>query len=410
MTGTRGRPEAAPRSAGGRPADGFVRGAFPVGRLGGVPVAVHWSVLVIVGLIAWALAGQVFPDAYPDDPAWAHVVAGVAAAVVFLLGLLAHELSHAVVARRSGVRVQGITLWLFGGVAQLGGEAPDARADLRIAGVGPLVSLLLGGVFAVLAALADAAGLPGPAVGALAWLAGINVLLAVFNVLPGAPLDGGRLLRAALWMWRGDRVWAAVTAARAGRVLGVVLVALGLAEFLVTGTFAGVWLALIGWFVMGAAAAEEQQARLGDLLADVRVRDAMTPEPDVAPADLPVAEFVERYLLTRRHASFPIVEDGRPVGLVTLGRIRELPPDRRETTTLREVAWPVADLPLVGRDDPLPDVVARLGPAGDGRALVVDGGVLVGILTPTDISRTLQQAALRRPRAGIPTQREGGTT
>ncbi|TDB97914.1 site-2 protease family protein, partial [Micromonospora fluostatini] len=197
-----------------------MRASFRIGRVAGVPVGVNWSVLVIFALIAWALSASQFPQVYPGRPGWAYLLAGLSAAVVFFLGLLAHEVSHAVVAKRNGLAVEGITLWLFGGVAELRGEAKDPGAELRIAGVGPLVSLLLGLFFGGIALAVAVTGERGLLLGALSWLAGINVLLAVFNILPAAPLDGGRLLRAAVWKATGDRTKGSVVAARAGWVLG----------------------------------------------------------------------------------------------------------------------------------------------------------------------------------------------
>ena len=171
------------------------------------------------GLIAWSLSTATFPTQYPRSPGWSCWWPG-SAAPVFLLGLLADEASHAAVARRNGIEVDSITLWLFGGVAQLHGKAAAPGVELRVARVGPLVSLLLGAGYGLLAAGLGTAGLTGPLVGACVWLAGVNVLLAVFNPIPAAPLDGGRMLRAALWHWRGDPLWATVTAARAGRIWG----------------------------------------------------------------------------------------------------------------------------------------------------------------------------------------------
>jgi Zn-dependent protease len=381
-------------TGGGGPA---IPGAFAAGRVAGVPFFVHWSVLIITALIAWGLAGQALPAADPGRPTWAYVVTGVGAAVVFVLALLAHELSHAVVARRHGVAVDSITLWLFGGVAKLHSEATDPGSELRIAGVGPLVSFLLGLAFWVLAAALTAAGIGGPVVVALAWLAGINLLLAVFNVLPGAPLDGGRLLRAALWKWRGDRVWASVTAARAGRVLGMVLIGIGLAEFLLLAAPTGIWLALIGWFIVGAASMEERTTRLGASLAGVRVGEVMTASPDTVPAGITVAELIDRYLFTRRHSSFPLVDAaGRPVGLVTLARIKAVAPGARSTTTVGDIAWPVDELPVVAPGDPLADLLPQLTGVADGRALVVVDGRLVGIVSPSDVTRAVEHAVLRR--------------
>jgi Zn-dependent protease/predicted transcriptional regulator len=375
---------------------GSTAGTLALGRIGGVPVRAHWSVLIVTALIAWGLAAQALPGLDPGRPRWAYAVVGVVAAVLFVLGLLAHEVSHAVVARHSGVEVDSITLWLFGGVAQLHGEAKDPHAELRIAGVGPLVSLLLGVAFWIVAIGLSAAGVPEVVVGACTWLAGINVLLAVFNVLPGAPLDGGRLLRAVLWQRSGDRVRASISAARAGRGLGVALIAAGLAEFLLLNSFAGIWLAFIGWFIVGSAGLEERSARLGAALTGVRVGDVMTRSPETVPAGITVAELIDRYLFTRRHTSFPIVDvAGHPVGLITLARIKAVPAAERATTRLEDVAHPLDRVPLVAPGDQLAPLLPRLTGEADGRALVLDDGRLVGIITPSDLTRVIEAVSLR---------------
>jgi Zn-dependent protease len=366
-----------------------------LGRIAGVMVGVNWSVLIIFVLIAWGLAAGQFPAAYPGNPRWTYLVAGIAAALVFLLGLLAHEISHAVVAKRNGLSVQEITLWLFGGVAKLQGEVSDPGAELRIAGVGPLVSLVIGLVFLGVAAVLNLAGQAGLLHGVFLWLGGINIAIAVFNVLPAAPLDGGRLLRAALWKWRGDRVRAAIVSARAGRVLGVVLIVIGLWRFALTGVFGALWLALIGWFLIGAAATEERQAQVGPALAGVHVGEVMSPDPDSAPPDMTVAEFIDRYLLGHRHSAFPLTADGRPVGLVTLDRVRRVPPERRDTTRLRDIACPPDQLAIASPQEPLDQLLPRLTTCADGRALIVADQRLVGILTPTDVSRAVANATLR---------------
>jgi Zn-dependent protease len=371
--------------------------SFRLGRIAGVPVGVNWSVLVIFALIAAGLSAGQFPNAYPDHSPWAYAVAGIGAALVFLLGLLAHEVSHAVIAKRNGIPVKGITLWLFGGVAELQGEADTPGRELRIAGVGPLVSLVIGGVFGGAAALLAAGGADNLLVGTLGWLAGINVALAVFNILPAAPLDGGRLLRAALWKARGDRTWAAVVSARAGRVLGWLLIAFGLIQFLLGAAFGGLWLALIGWFLLGAAGAEERQAQVGEALSGVRVSDVMSTNPQTVPADLRVAEFIDRYLLGYRHTAFPLAEDGRPVGLVSLERVSQVPPDQRDRVGLREVACNERDLTITNPEEQLTDLLPRLSQCADGRALVVTEGRLVGIVSPSDVNRAMLRGSLRHP-------------
>ncbi|MFG1658983.1 site-2 protease family protein [Micromonospora chersina] len=372
-----------------------MRASFRLGRIAGVPVGVNWSVLVIFLLIAWALSASQFPRAYPGHSAVAYVAAGLAAAVVFFLGLLAHEVAHAVVAKRNGIEVEGITLWLFGGVSELKGEARDPGAELRIAGVGPLVSLIIGLFFGAIAVLLALAGVHGLLLGSLSWLAGINVLLAIFNVLPAAPLDGGRLLRAAVWKATGDRTKASVVAARAGWVLGALLIGLGLWQFLAGSGVGGLWLALIGWFLIGAAGMEERQARMGSALRGIRVAEVMTPQPQTASGEMTVADFVDHYLFAYRHSALPLTEEGRPVGLVTLDRVRGIPADRRASTTLAEVSCRADDLVLANPDEQLTDLLPRLSQCADGRALVVTDQRLVGIVSPSDISRAVQRGSMR---------------
>lgn len=376
----------------------FLRGTVGLGRVGGVPVRAHWSVLIITGLIWAMLAGGQLPATYPGRAAWEYVLVGGLAAVTFLVGLLAHEAAHAVVARRNRVQVGTVTLWMLGGLTELGSEAPSPGAELRIAGAGPLVSLLLGLGFGGLAWLSDAAGWPALGSAALAWLAVINLMLAVFNVLPGAPLDGGRLLRAALWWWRGDRRWATVAAARCGRALGVLLVVGGGLEFLFYGgDVSGLWLAIVGWFLTGAARAEEQQVRLDEALSGVLVRDVMTPSPDTADPTSSVAEFIDGHLFAARHSTLPLVEGARPVGLLTLARLRQVPVEARTTTLLGAVACPIAQVPVATPDEALTALLPRLNRAADSRALVVDDGRLVGIVSPVDVLRAVEHGGLRHP-------------
>ncbi len=371
-----------------------------LGTIAGVRIGVNWSVLVIFGLLLFGLAFGQFPALYPDHPTATYVVAGAIAAVVFFLSLLAHEVSHAVVARREGVEVEGITLWLFGGVAKLKGEAPTPAADLRIAGVGPLVSLLLGIGFGGLAFLAGQWGVEELAVAALTWLAFINVVLAVFNLFPAAPLDGGRILRGILWWRTGDRVKAAVTAARAGRGFGFLLIMGGIALVLLLPGIGGLWLALIGWFISSAAGAEEQHARVQGTLGDVRVSDVMTREPLTVPGALTVAQLLDDYVLQHRHSAYPVVDSwGRAQGLVTLASIRGVSPEERASATLEQVAYPMQQLPVAGPSERLVDVLPRLSPEHR-RILVLQDGQLVGLVTTTDITRALELAEFRRPADG----------
>lgn len=378
-----------------------MRATFNLGRIAGVRVGVNWSVIVIFGLIAYGLAGRRFPDAYPSYSTGAHIAAGLLTAVVFFVSLLAHEMSHAVLARRNGQRVEGITLWLFGGVARLRGEAPTPGAELRVAGVGPLVSLILGGVFAGVTALVVVSGIGGLAAGALAWLGAINVMLAVFNSIPAAPLDGGRLLRALLWWRTGDSAKAAVWSSRTGQAFGGLLVAFGIFSLFTQRYFGfgGLWLALIGWFLITAASVEGQQAATRGRLASVHIWQVMTPEPVTVPTTMTVARFLDDHVMRHRHAAFPVTDDaGEITGLVTLASAREVPRERREATLVRDITYALAEVVRTSPDEPISAVLDRLGTAEDGRALVFSHGRLVGIVSPYDINRMMQRTDAYRRR------------
>ncbi|MFE7430438.1 site-2 protease family protein, partial [Streptomyces sp. NPDC057545] len=350
-------------------------------------------------IIAFGLAQGRFPHTYPGHAPVVYWTAGLGAALVFLASLLAHELAHAVVARRNGVAVDDIVLWLLGGVARLKSEASSPAAELRIAGVGPLVSLLLGGLFVLSDWLLTLVSAPGLLIEVVAWLAGINLLLAVFNALPAAPLDGGRLLRAFLWWRTGDRLRATAGASAAGRVLGWLLVVLGLVAFMRGGGFGGLWLALIGWFLIAAATAEGRQAQLRGLLAGVPVRDVMTRDPVTAPVGLTVADLLADPRYRYRHSAFPVTgEHGKAVGLVTLNSARQVPPGQDGTVTVGEVMVPLSQTVVAGADTALADLLPRMEPGAEHRVLVVDEGELVGILSLSDVSRTVNWLMKSAPR------------
>jgi Zn-dependent protease/CBS domain-containing protein len=367
-----------------------------LGRILGIPVGVNVSVLVIVVLVCLGLAFGRLPAVLPGRPAWVYLLGGLVAAVLFVASLLAHELAHAVVARANGIEVEGITLWLLGGVAQLRTEARSPGSEFVVAVVGPLTSLGLGAVFGVAAVGLDAAGATGVPAAVAGYLAAVNVALAVFNLVPAAPLDGGRVLRAAVWRVTGDRVRAARVAAGAGRIFGLLLVALGVAQALF-GSLGGLWLALIGWFLVHAASAESEQAVLGQRLHGIRVGDVMTASPVVAPADRTVAAFIDDVVLRHPFSSYPLVDDaGRLTGLVTLNRIRAVPPGERPTVRLADIACPPDQVPTARADEPLVALLPRMAGCADGRAVVTDpDGRVVGIVSPRDISRTVAVADLR---------------
>lgn len=374
------------------------RTTIPLGRFAGIPVGAHWSVVIVLALIADLLATSVLPTATHGHPTFWYWVTGVATALCFLASLLAHELAHAVLARRYGVGVKRITLWMLGGAAELEGEPPSPKADLVIAVAGPLTSLVLGGVFWGTAALTGQ-WLPVLVALGLAWIGITNVLLAVFNLLPGAPLDGGRVLRAAVWKRTGNRARAHAVAGRTGQVLGFALAIAGLAEMLFSGSFDGLWLALIGWFLIFAAQAELAGGSVRERLGGVRVCDIMDPEPVVAPGWWTVEAFLGQVAVTTRRRAFPVVSfDGQATGVTSLGELTRLPDQARLTSRVADIARKPPAVPTATRDDLVIDVVSKvtLRPGRD-LVLVLDHGRLAGVIGPDDLSRALELAASGHP-------------
>ncbi|MFF8847890.1 site-2 protease family protein [Streptomyces sp. NPDC015127] len=363
---------------------------FRLGHIAGIRVGVHWSVLVIFLIIAVGLSEGRLPEAHPGRPLWQYWLVGILTALVFFGSLLAHEVAHAVVARRNGMEADRITLWLLGGAARLKDEAPSPGAELRVSGVGPLVSLVLGIVFAALAVVLVAMGLSGLTVEAVAWLAAINVLLAVFNALPAAPLDGGRLLRAFVWWRTGNRLRATGVATAAGRVLGWFLVLVGVYEVLM-GALGGLWLALIGWFLVAAATAEGGQAQMKEALNRVSVRQAMTSDPVFTHPGLPLAELLHDPAFRYRHSAFPVLsdDDGAPVGLVTVHRAQEVAEREGENATVADAMFPMGEVVTTGPDEPLGALLLELESSPARRALVIEEDRLVGIVSSSDINRVL---------------------
>jgi len=377
-----------------------MRTTFSLGRISGIRIGVNWSVLLIIVLLVYGLAVGQFPAAAPRRSAAEYVIAAVLTAVAYLASLLAHELGHSLVARRNGLGVEGITLWFLGGVSQLEGDVPGPAAEVRISGIGPLVSLVLGGVFSLVAWLLQMAAAPGVLVAALAWLGGINLLLAVFNVIPAAPLDGGRLLQAVLWRITGDRLRAAVWSARSGQVFGWALIVVAAYLVLVRRAYNWLWFALLGWFLIGAATAESQQAMLQARLRTVPVRDVMTASPVTVPASATVAQFLGDYLPGHRHSAFPVLDGGQATGLITVHRASQVPPEARSRTLVRDVACPLAEVAQATPDEPVADVLPRLTACSEGRVLVFDGGELAGIVSSADLSRALDRLSRNSGPAG----------
>lgn len=353
---------------------------------------------MLAGIFALGLGEGQFPASTPGYSRAAYWLAALATVVAFFGSILVHELAHAVVARRHGIPVEGITLWLLGGVAQLRGEATTPAAEFRIAGVGPLASGLLAAGFWGLSWVVDWLGMPALAHGVLVWLALINLILAVFNSVPASPLDGGRML-AAIWWWRtGDRTRARVGAATAGRVLGGALMAYALWELLYRDGSLALWTGIVGWFIWQSAQTEGRSAITRESLAGITAVEAARPDPPVVDEWLTVEGLITMLGNEGDHTAFVVREhDGVLRSVVTLEDIKRVPPARRGHVRLHEIATPIADLTTAWATDPLIGVLDRIDLDGRTEIVVYDSRMcLVGVISRTDLARLIHRAGTSR--------------
>jgi Zn-dependent protease/predicted transcriptional regulator len=360
---------------------------FEIGRIAGIRIGIHWSWLVVFVLITWTLADSVFPNQNPGLSDSTYLAMALAAAVLFFTSLLLHELGHALQAQREGVEIEGITLWLFGGVAQFRGMFPSAGAEFRIAIAGPLVSLTIGLLFVLAAWMLD---LPRAVDGVAAWLGFINLFLLLFNMIPALPLDGGRVLRSALWARSGDLATATRTAGRIARGFAYLLIAGGLAELVFLGSFGGVWLAFLGWFLLQASAGEVRALAARQALGGLRVADLMVRDPATVRQDLPLGRFMDDVVWSKHFTTYPVVDDGHAVGLLPFRCVAQIPRGEWDERTVRDCMLRLDQVPVVAADDRLTDVLDELGENDVKRALVLDDGRLVGLLSITDVARALE--------------------
>jgi Zn-dependent protease/CBS domain-containing protein len=364
-----------------------------LGRIAGIEFGVNWSWVVVFALIVWTLAAGIFPSTNPSLSKGTHIAMAIVAAFFFFLSILLHEFGHALEARREGIEIDGITLWLFGGVARFKGSFRSAGAEFRVAIAGPLVSLALGGLF-VLIALIN--GIPSAVDGVVSWLGYINLTLLVFNLIPAPPLDGGRVLHAALWRWRGDFAWATRVAANVGRGFGYLLIALGIGMFIFQGSFSGAWLAFLGWFLLSAATAEARYLLTQQALSGLRVRDVMTPDPVVVRPDTTLGEFMDNTMFSRRHTTYPVVDGGKPVGLLPFRCVANVPRDEWDVRRIRDCLVSLDEVPVLRENEDAVDALAELSQSAAGHGLVVSNGGLAGIVSTSDLARALEARPRRR--------------
>ena len=363
-----------------------VSSGIRLGKIFGIEIGINLSVILVYAYIVWTLAVDYLPGVSPGHGAIVYWIAGAAGGVGFYVCLLTHEMAHALVARRRGVKVSSITLWLFGGVARLEGDPKTAGAEALIAGVGPLTSVAVGVIAFGLALVTQAFDLVS---NLFLWLAFINGLLALFNLVPAFPLDGGRLLSALFWWRQGTRQRGVRSAVRIGRVLAYVMIGLGVVLVFLVGPLNGIWLALIGWFLLNAGTQEEAGTVIKAALRSVPVSAAMTAPVVTIPDWLTIGQFLESVAPDHPFTTYPVHDPGGQLtGMVRLGDLVKLGRDAGDGR-LSSVARPISEIPTTRPDEALSALIERIGSAIENRVLVYDSGRLVGIVSPVDVARLI---------------------
>jgi Zn-dependent protease/CBS domain-containing protein len=366
-------------------------GGFRLGSIFGFEIRVDLSWFIIFFLILWTLTFSLFPATYPGLSSNAYIGMGIAGTLLFFLSLLLHELSHSLVAKTKGIPVEGITLFAFGGVSRTRMDAETPGDEFQIAGVGPLTSLVLAELFALIWWFGRNAGWSVPVTGVAAYLASINLGLAIFNLLPGFPLDGGRLFRSIIWKITGNLQKATRIASTGGKWLGYLLIAFGIWESFGADLLGGLWLILIGWFLNNAAESSYQQLLLELGLRGVKAKDLMTPNPETVTAELKLREFFDDFLLRHFHDGYPVTQGDRPIGIVTLNQVKEVPREQWQDLTVKDIMMPTERGIAARPEEEMTEVLQKMQAAGSRRMLITSDGKLEGIITATDIAKLLQR-------------------
>jgi len=358
-------------------------GSIQVARVLGIPVYVHFSWFIVFGLIAWTLATGYFPQHYPNLPVSSYWAKGLVASLLFFVSILLHELGHSLVAVRSGIAIRSITLFIFGGVARLERDPPDGRTELRMAAAGPAVSVVLAGLFLAVSTLTRPGGTPWAVT---RYLALINLVVAIFNLVPAFPLDGGRLLRGLLWNSMG-KARATRVAARAGTLFAYFLIASGVVSMLRGAGISGMWYVLIGWFLKDASAGAYQSARVDEALRGVTAGDAMVKDVATLPTEISLAEAAHDHFLRSGYGAYPVVRGDAVVGLLCRRDLLKVPADERERMSVQAAMTPLGELLVVPPGASLIRAMSKMAESGIGRVLVMEGERLVGLLTMGSVLR-----------------------
>jgi Zn-dependent protease len=358
---------------------------FRLFKLMGFEVGIDASWIIIAILIAWSLSTGVFPVQYKDLPTRTYWIMGIVGAIGLFLSIIAHEFCHSLVARKSGMPMKGITLFIFGGVAEMGDEPPSAKAEFQIAVVGPLSSIAIALVFYAIYALGHAGGWPPPFNGVVVYLAIINMLLAVFNLIPAFPLDGGRILRSILWGWKKNLRWATRIASNIGAGFGIFFIVLGVFRILGGNFVGGMWFGLIGLFIHGTAKMSYQQLITRRALEGEPLKRFMNANAVTVPPSTRIEELVENYIYRHHFKFFPVAENGRLIGCITTRQIKDLPREQWKQKTVGELAVECSADNTIAPGADAVEALSAMRRKNASRLMVVENDRLVGIIALKDM-------------------------
>jgi Zn-dependent protease len=365
--------------------------AFNLGKIFGIPFRLHFTWFIIFVLVTVSLSWQVFPTLYPDWAGPTYWVIGTVTSLLFFGSVVAHELAHSLVARFYGIPVRSITLFIFGGVAQITREAARPGAEFRMAAAGPVCSLVLGGLFALLWLLTQDMIEP---IAALAfWLAQINVVLAIFNLIPGFPLDGGRVFRSLIWRLTGKYSPATRIAVRVGQGVGYMFILVGILIILLRpfdlDWFSGLWLAFIGWFLENAASASYRQVQWREGLRGFNASQVMTSVYPVVPSNITLSQLVYGYFFAGGHGFFMVTDEDRLVGILTLDNIKAVPQQSWAVTQIKEVMTPLDKFNVAQPEEDALDILEQMEAADVNYVPVVSGDRVIGLISRDNLMRFL---------------------
>ncbi|MFH1826699.1 MAG: site-2 protease family protein [bacterium] len=372
-----------------------MKSAFRLTTIFDIPVEINYSWFIILGLIIFTLANGYFPFTNPDLTSSQHWVMAVIAAILLFASLLAHELAHSLVAKKYKLPISGITLFIFGGVAHMEEEPHTPGVEFKMAIAGPIMSFFLAFVFYALSNIFLNIGFPRSLVSISNYLYMLNIVVGVFNLIPGFPLDGGRVLRALLWHFLKDLKKATAIASTLGKTFAFFLIAFGIYNIFSGLAITGIWMVFIGLFLHEAASVSYRQVAMKKLLGGTRVKTIMTKHVITVPATISLDKLVDDYFFKYRHASFPVIDEDSDsiLGLVVLHDVKEILKDNWPATTAKDIVIPVGARMVIKPNLEVIDALAKMAKTRIGRLLVIEDEKLVGILSQRDIMKLFEYKA-----------------